>query len=152
MRQNHRMMVARPKQDEVEPALLAAPELSNHSLALHLGVTRDTVTKCRTRLEREGRIPQTPRRVRADGHMFSARQVTRTSKPSMKLMSRRDVADLLAVCIKTVQSWGTRGQLPEAYCVGGSYRYDADEIVEWVRAGRIGSPNGRIGNRTARSA
>jgi len=61
------------------------------------------------------------------------------------LVSAESLAKLLDVTRSTVRLWAKNGDMPQPHKIGGSSRWDADEIRDWIRAGcpdRDGETNG----------
>jgi excisionase family DNA binding protein len=49
-----------------------------------------------------------------------------------RLLTAREVADLLGVSAETVLRWTRRGELPAFRLPGGALRYRADELERWL--------------------
>lgn len=62
-----------------------------------------------------------------------------------RLLSVKDLADVLQVPVTTVYEWRYRGEGPEAIRVGKYVRFDPDDVARWVasRRERPGKPGGR---------
>lgn len=52
-----------------------------------------------------------------------------------KFLNTREVAKMLNVTPLTVKMMVNKGKLP-GFKIGGVWRFDEDEIVEWVKAGK----------------
>ena len=57
-----------------------------------------------------------------------------------KLLTAREVAEMLGVSPHTVLDWYEAGKLPGYKLLGGVLRFKQDEIVEWVAAQKTGAP------------
>jgi excisionase family DNA binding protein len=51
-----------------------------------------------------------------------------------RLLTAREVAELLGVSAETVLRWTRRGDLPAIRLPGGAIRYHPDAIDEWLLA------------------
>jgi excisionase family DNA binding protein len=49
-----------------------------------------------------------------------------------RLLTAREVGDLLGVHPETVLRWVRRGDLPATHLPGGAVRFRADELDEWL--------------------
>jgi excisionase family DNA binding protein len=49
-----------------------------------------------------------------------------------RLLTARDVAELVGVSSETVLRWTRRGELPAIRLPGGQLRYDATEVDAWL--------------------
>jgi excisionase family DNA binding protein len=49
-----------------------------------------------------------------------------------RLLTAREVADLLGVSAETVLRWTRRGELPAIRLPGGAIRYRKDELDAWL--------------------
>jgi excisionase family DNA binding protein len=76
-----------------------------------------------------------------------------------RLLTAREVADLLGVSPETVLRWTRRGELPAVKLPGGAVRYRQDELEQWLDAratvgdtgpvtkagpGGVGAPTGTL--------
>ncbi|MTG90643.1 helix-turn-helix domain-containing protein [Cellulosimicrobium sp. BIT-GX5] len=52
------------------------------------------------------------------------------------LMSIADLSEFIAVPIKTIKDWRTKGEGPAAYKIGNHLRYDADDVRAWLASCR----------------
>jgi predicted DNA-binding transcriptional regulator AlpA len=52
-----------------------------------------------------------------------------------KLLNERDVAELLALDVRTIQNWRQRGGGPRFVRLGGAVRYRPSDIEAFVEAG-----------------
>ena len=52
----------------------------------------------------------------------------------MRLLTPREVADLLRVAYSTLESWRRAGTGPPITKIGHSVRYGEDELWQWIRA------------------
>jgi excisionase family DNA binding protein len=52
-----------------------------------------------------------------------------------RLLTAREVAELLGVSVETVLRWARRGELPAIRLPGGALRFRVDELDAWL-AGR----------------
>ena len=48
------------------------------------------------------------------------------------LLTARELADLLGVCVETVLRWTRRGDLPGRRMPGGAIRYVPTEVEAWL--------------------
>lgn len=51
-----------------------------------------------------------------------------------RLLTVEEVAELLAVPVRTLYTWRYRGEGPPAFKVGGHLRYDAAALRRWLQA------------------
>ena len=49
-----------------------------------------------------------------------------------RLMTARELADVLGVSTETVLRWTRRGELPAIRLPGGAIRYRQDDLDEWL--------------------
>ena len=78
-----------------------------------------------------------------------------TAVVTSRLLTARDVADLLGVSAETVLRWTRRGELPAIRLPGGAIRYREDKVDGWLeeratpRRGSVshpaGTPPGAVG-------
>jgi excisionase family DNA binding protein len=56
-----------------------------------------------------------------------------------RLMTARQVAELLGVSAETILRWSRRGELPAIRLPGGGLRFREDELEDWLatRARRV---------------
>jgi len=54
------------------------------------------------------------------------------SPPPSKLLTTRQVADLLGLAPKTLRNWRTQGLGPVAHKLGNRVRYRAEDVVDWL--------------------
>lgn len=55
---------------------------------------------------------------------------------SIRLLTKRDFADILKVTPRTIDRLRAAGELPEPIGGPGHPRWELQEVVEWIRAGR----------------
>lgn len=60
-----------------------------------------------------------------------------------RLLTARDVAELLSVSAETVLRWTRRGDLPGFRLPGGALRYRLEELEAWLEARETTSPADR---------
>jgi excisionase family DNA binding protein len=53
---------------------------------------------------------------------------------SNRLLTTREIAEVLSVSPETVLRWTRRGELPAIRLPGGALRYRRDEIEDWLAA------------------
>jgi nitrogen PTS system EIIA component len=53
-----------------------------------------------------------------------------------RLLTAREIAELLGFSASTVVDWAERGKVP-AFKVGGRLRFRASEVEEWLEARRL---------------
>jgi len=56
-----------------------------------------------------------------------------------RLLTVRDVAEILCVPISTVQHWAVRGEGPPSFQVGKHRRFDAAMVREWLDNAKAGA-------------
>lgn len=54
-----------------------------------------------------------------------------------KLLTAREVAEILDVHVKTVDRWASQGAGPPYYKFEGTRRYDQDELAAWLEARKV---------------
>lgn len=54
-----------------------------------------------------------------------------------KLLSAKDVAEMLGISYVTLTLWARNEVIPH-YKFGGSYKFDEDEIREWIKQNHKG--------------
>lgn len=59
----------------------------------------------------------------------------------MRLIDEKEAAEMIGLAVPTLRSGRTRGSnsSPPFYRIGNRIKYDADELVEWVKARRARS-------------
>jgi excisionase family DNA binding protein len=59
-----------------------------------------------------------------------------------RLLTARELADLLGFAPGTVVDWAEAGTLP-AFKIGGRLRFRESEVLDWLEARRVGNGGGR---------
>lgn len=63
---------------------------------------------------------------------------SRGSAVSERLMTARELADLLGFSASTIADWSERGDVP-AFKIGGRLRFQESEVLEWLEERRLRS-------------
>jgi excisionase family DNA binding protein len=58
---------------------------------------------------------------------------------SERLLSARELAEVLGFAAGTVVNWAERGDVP-AFKIGGRLRFREAEVLEWLEARRVNGP------------
>jgi predicted DNA-binding transcriptional regulator AlpA len=56
-----------------------------------------------------------------------------------RLLSVRDLSEMLQVPVGTIYHWRHRGQGPRSIRIGGHLRYDPADVVAWLAARKAAS-------------
>lgn len=56
---------------------------------------------------------------------------------SERLLTARELGELLGFAAGTIVDWAERGKLP-CFKIGGRLRFRESEVVEWLEARRVG--------------
>jgi nitrogen PTS system EIIA component len=56
--------------------------------------------------------------------------------PTERLLTARELAELLGFAAGTIVDWAERGELP-AFKVGGRLRFRESEVLEWLEGRRL---------------
>jgi predicted DNA-binding transcriptional regulator AlpA len=64
--------------------------------------------------------------------------LTRTSQDQDALLKEQEVADLLGLSVRTLQSWRIRLAGPPFVQVGRAIRYRRRDLVAWIDANTVG--------------
>jgi predicted DNA-binding transcriptional regulator AlpA len=64
--------------------------------------------------------------------------LTRTSQDPDALLKEQEVADLLGLSVRTLQSWRIRLAGPPFVQVGRAIRYRRRDLVAWIDANTVG--------------
>ena len=57
-------------------------------------------------------------------------------KKEIKLLTPKEVAEMLRVSVKTVYSWVNSGRIPYYKLAGSVVRFKEDEILKWIEESR----------------
>jgi excisionase family DNA binding protein len=61
-----------------------------------------------------------------------------------RLLTTRELAELLQLPLQTIYRWRVEGSGPPGYRVGRHIRYDPSDVVAWLHEHRSGTPASEV--------